>query len=264
MNKITLPLLCLGVFGLFTNSIAADSNTNLQTTAKLIPTCTIEAQNINFGVLSAPLTSQSSNSQMNVLCNNNAAFKIDLSYGGIYGQGSTDTLSFLANYSEGYNYYLVSSTVRPNYGGMLCGYGAFAGKVLFSGGASKLYGYVTPESSGWIVDTNKACTSNGTVSGTKPTNWSGAYNASGSQLATRSYSYGIMTGTVNNNSVAYSISLPNDANKIWNMGNNSYSATGTGSIQNIALNAKIVPGNSSSLFPAQDFYLDTVTAVITY
>lgn len=52
--------------------------------------------------------------------------------------------------------------------------------------------------------------------------------------------------------------------KIWSKGLNSHKGTGVGAEQKIAVNAKIVPEKSSSKYVAQDTYLDTVIATITY
>ena len=266
-KKILITTIFIG--SLFSGySFAQSSSDSLQTTAKLIPTCTMSAENVNFGVILSPLTAQSSNSKMNVLCNNNATFKIDLAYGGIYGAGSSVNQNYLLSFSSSYatyNLYSIYDKSNNYLGGIACGFsGAQSGQVLLSTSAlAQVYGY---SSTSWIADTKKVCSSDGTKTGTSPAGWDGNYNVSGKQFMKQGtgYSYGIMTGAVNNNSVAYSISLPNDSTKVWNNGNNSYSSTGTGVTQNIAINAKIVPGNSSSLFPAQDFYLDTVTAVIAF
>ena len=245
----------------------SSANNNLEATAKVVVSCSIIADNINFGVLSSPLVSQSSNSNMNVLYNNNASYKIDLAYGGIYGAGGSVNPNYdiAFNYSTGsYNYYYIYGKSNNNVGFFACGFaGSEVGKAYFSNATvAGIYGY---SSTSWIVDTKKVCTSNGTATGTSPTGWVGAYNVSGKQpVGAAAYNYGVMAGAVNKNSVAYSISVPGDASKVWNLGNNSYTATGNGLNQSIPLNAKIIPGSSSSLFPAQDFYLDTVTATITY
>lgn len=75
---------------------------------------------------------------------------------------------------------------------------------------------------------------------------------------------GIMTGNFKGNKLDYQIALPNDSTKSWIAGVNSYNATGVGSNQVIEMNAKIVPSASSSSYIAQDTYIDTVTATVSY
>lgn len=75
---------------------------------------------------------------------------------------------------------------------------------------------------------------------------------------------GVMTGTFKGDKLAYQITLPTDSTKPWIAGVNSYNATGVGSNQVIEMNAKIVPSASSSSYIAQDTYLDTVTATVSY
>lgn len=245
-------------------AFAQSANNNLQTTAKLVASCTMVAQNVNFGILLSPLTAQKSSSNMNVLCNNNASYKIDLSYGGVYGTGNptSDYTVAYSNFSGFVHNYQVRNTSGAIIGVLSCGGsgGSVAGQTSFSTPAlAQIYGaspYV------WVSNaTYKACSTDTT----KPLGWVGAYDASGQQtLGGAAYNYGVMTGAIKKNLVAYNISIPTDPNKVWNAGNNSYTATGTGSSQTIPLNSTIVPAKSSSLFPAEDFYLDTVTAVITF
>lgn len=176
-----------------------------------------------------PLTSQSASSQINVLCNKEAPYTIDLAYGGVYGQGQTSDGSYwtLAKSDNGTLYYLYSQS------------GAF---IKSSG----WYGVGATEndiakSLGCTFDSNNRC-----------------------QTARPSYDYGIMNGTLKGDSVAYSIEVPGDSSKVWNSGKNSYTNSGTGINQTIPIKAKLVPANSGSLYPAPDMYMDTVTAKITY
>lgn len=89
LNKITLAVLMIGINTAFAQN---NVNKNFETSAKIESFCQINAANINFGVVSLPLTAQSANSQMNVLCSNNTPYKVDLEYGGNYvGKSSTGT-----------------------------------------------------------------------------------------------------------------------------------------------------------------------------
>ena len=54
---------------------------NFEASANIESFCKIETQDINFGVVALPLTAQSANAQMNVLCSNATAYKVDLEYG---------------------------------------------------------------------------------------------------------------------------------------------------------------------------------------
>lgn len=261
--KHTQIIMALSIFALSLSSSAAfasSTSNNLETTAKIITSCTIAAENVNFGILPSPLTTQAAQSQMHVLCNNNASYKVDLAYGGIYGEGGMPSGYSFKYYGSGNLYYVVTPT-GSNLGYINC---STDGKIAYSNLAVANF-YGSTNVSMWLTDTKHTCTTNGTLAGTYPTGWTGPYNGVGTQpIPGSAYAYGIMTGSVNKNSVAYSISIPNDSSKVWNMGNNSYNATGTGVLQNISVNAKIVPDKSTSLFPAQDFYLDTVTAVIAF
>lgn len=240
------------------------ANNNLQTTAKLVASCTMIAENVNFGILTSPLVAQKSSSNMTVLCNNNASYKIDLAYGGVYGTGnptSDYTVSY-QNKSSFVHTYDVRNKSGAIIGTLSCGGtgGSAAGQVSFSTPAlAQIFGaspYI------WVSNaTYKGCTTDAT----KPIGWTGLFDAAGQQtLGGAAYNYGVMTGAIKKNLVAYNISVPTDPNKVWNAGNNSHTATGTGVNQIIPVNGTIVPAKSSSLFPAEDFYLDTVTAVITF
>lgn len=68
----------------------AQSNTSTKATkatASLIASCQISAQNANFGSLVLPLSAQSTTANLSVLCNKGASYTIDMTYGGVYGQG---------------------------------------------------------------------------------------------------------------------------------------------------------------------------------
>lgn len=85
--KITLALLasCVALGNAQAQSNTATNST--KTTAQLVASCQISAQTVNFGNLVLPLGSQSSTSNLNVLCNKGATYTIDMTYGGVYGKG---------------------------------------------------------------------------------------------------------------------------------------------------------------------------------
>ena len=78
------------------------------------------------------------------------------------------------------------------------------------------------------------------------------------------YDYGMMKGVAKGDSVAYAIYVPDDNSKVWNMGKNSYSGLGTGKEESLNFQAKIITAQNPNSFPTPDFYMDIVTATVTY
>lgn len=89
-------------------------------------------------------------------------------------------------------------------------------------------------------------------------------NCPSSYGSTEPYGYGMMMGVMSGDSIAYSIQVPNSLGEIWNTGEGSYSANGTGSVQSIPVVLTLVPAQSSGNYPSPDTYMDTVTATISY
>lgn len=250
----------LSIFGLFTisASIAGEANKNLDTTAKIEKFCSISTNDLNFGVLSSPLTAQNASSSMNILCTNNTSYKIDLAYGGVYGQGiiggNGKTYSYLLGRNDSltieYKIYEDSkylATIACNNNNQVYFYGNSA--------ISSLYG-VKGDNTKSLPDNYNACKANRVLNmDTLLKNFGGGDPA---------YTYGVMNGSFKADKLAYRITLPGDSTKVWNIGNNSYNNKGTGTNQEFAINATIVPDKSSSKYIAQDTYLDTVTATISY
>lgn len=240
---------------------------DFKASANIENACLISAANINFGQVFAPLTNQGSQSQMRVQCSNKASYTIGLAYGGVYGTGSPNSAYSISytSYSSDSSKYEIFNSSGVSIGSMNCGYGPSSrNSVFFSNTTvSNLFGVsVAGWSNNLVV---KACVSDNTLAGTYPKGWVGAFNATGRQtLGGPGYAYGVMNGALKGDMLAYKITVPGDITKVWNTGNSSYTATGTGAEQVINMNAQIVPGNSSSLYPAQDMYTDTVTAVIAY
>lgn len=223
------------------NAQTTNSTTgSTKATATLSASCRISALALSFGPLMLPLTSQQSSSSINVLCNREAAYNIGLAYGGIYGRGTGSgylyAINSVSNSNGTYNYLL---TVYQD---------STRSKVITPGTSYSIYAGSAAGFNSYISN-SYSCNYNGS-----------AYSCIGSA----SYAYGIMSGAAKGDSVAYSISVPNDSSKVWNAGQNSYSGTGSGEEQSIPVSGKIIPGNSSSAYPAPDMYLDTVTATITY
>lgn len=292
-NKIIVGSI-LSILG---TSAFAQSSTkgNFEASASIESFCQINAADINFGVVNLPLTAQSANAQMNVLCSNNVAYKVDLSYGGNYvGQstnvgslgveGITASMAYKStDYYEarsptkkesGYRLYKDGQPISngepreslPNYydwnlngdnnaGDFTC-YASYPNKILFwSVEASQLINGSSLVRT-WVDDINGVCdTSTARLNMTNFTKLFG-----GATVADK----GVMTGTFKGDKLAYQITLPSDSTKPWIAGVNSYNATGVGNNQVIEMNAKIVPSASSSSYIAQDTYVDTVTATVSY
>lgn len=261
--KLILPaILSLMISQSFAQATATNTT---KATAQLAASCTLKTNNVSWGSLMLPLTTQTASGNMNVLCNKGASYTVDLAYGGIYGAGSSAT-----GYTMSFNYSNTNSMVYNVYNsvgtlvsslGLGCGFGGYKGYTYFgSVQVANLYGSNTV---GWQVN-SKACVGDGTLAGTHPTDWAGAYNAAGSQsIGAAAYTYGIISG-VNGGQIAYSIEVPGASNKVWNLGVNSYAATGTGISESIPVRATIIPGRSSSAYPPPDLYSDSLTATITY
>lgn len=228
MGKILLTMLLSSLIGF---SWAATTTGTTKSTATLSTTCTINATTVSFGNIILPLSAQGATGNMTVLCNKGAAYNIGLAYGGVYGKGSA-----------GSDYYV------DVIGGNWCvGYG----KAFNHYDVNNVY--LGKACQGTIA--NYSSLTDATIDG-QARKYTGAVPGA-------SYDYGILSG-VRGDSIAYSISLPNDTSKVWNAGNNSYSDTGIGTSQNISVRAKLVPSKSSSMNPTPDMYMDSVTATITY
>lgn len=229
MKKIIIFTLVLVSF--INKSYATNTTANTKATAQLTASCTISAQNIGFGSLILPLTTQSASSNMNVLCNKNASYTIGLAYGGIYGQVAAPNGSYwTAQYcvsgcsmastsQEYYNQYTASGTY--------IGYG--------------IYPYMQGPPNTTYNGTTNTYINNGT-----------------------SYSYGELIGASKGDKVGYYIEVPGNPSKVWNTGNSTYTATGTGSNQSLSVKATLVPSQSGSNYPTPDVYMDTVTANINF
>jgi spore coat protein U-like protein len=248
MIKMTITLsmslgLVIGATLLSTNQAkAGSSSASQQATATLSSSCTLSAQNLSFGNLVLPLSAQSASTSMSVLCSKNHSYTVALAYGGVYGQGTGD-----GSYWEviGCSTQHVSGITPPACGNYYIWWYEFnaAGTQI---GSSQLY---------W--PTNQAPTG--------VTGYSGTTTPLGTKFQLGSgYSYGLMTGVAKGDHVAYSIQVPGNSAEVWNAGNYSYTATGTGATQSIPVTGKIVPAQSGSNYPTPDMYMDTVTTTVSF
>ena len=208
-------------------SLAGKITNTTKATAQLVASCTVSAQSISFGTLATPLYAQSASSSMNVLCSKDAPYKIDM----VFGLSS--------------NYWQVTSA-----GGSWADSTWRADTSLYDNNGTVITrsSYSYPAASDYKSLLSKAMNCTFTADGK-------CHSISGSS------SNGVMIGA--KDSVAYTILIPGDSSKVWSLGVNSYTATGTGSIQTIPVQAQIVPSQSSP-YPAPDIYSTTVTANITY
>lgn len=259
-NILILILMSLGTSVFAQNNIQK----NFETSASIESYCQIQTSDINFGVVNSPLTAQSANAQMNVLCSNNTAYKVDLSYGGKYGEGaqvgdgksytykSVGTGTFNGYPYTNYKFYVNGVALTSDSRDIGCRSGADTEINFVTLKAAQLFGYT---STGYNANNpNNPLCSGMVINDT-------SFNSLNGRLA---YDYGVMKGSFKGDNLAYQISLPEDSSKIWNNGVNSHTSKGTGYNQVINLNAKIVVDKSSSLYVAADTYLDTVVANITY
>lgn len=272
MKKVKILKIALAIGSIYSaGANAQDVKGDLEASAKIENFCSVQARDINFGVLSLPLTAQAASSEMEVLCSNNTAYTIDLAYGGKYGEGTglmenTEyTVEFLrvVNNINMYRVDKVGGGLNSYVGSIGCSTEVSYSVYLSSQEVADIYGYNRSIEAGSYVDQSGICGNRtGLLRG-----WEGAYDAPGKQYVisgTPGFEYGVMTGIVKKDQVGYAITIPNNSTKVWNKGVNSYTAKGVGTKQVIQLNAKIVTDKSTSKYLAQDSYLDTVTVTLNY
>jgi spore coat protein U-like protein len=223
---------------------AANTGVSTQITATLSSSCTISAQNLNFGNLVLPLSAQTATSSMSLLCSKNHSYAIGMAYGGVYG-----TTTGNGDYWEavGCSTNHVSGVTPPacnSYNTWWYEYNT-AGTVIAS------------EQLNW--STNQAPTGVTGYNGSVTTQRIGGIFPLGT-----SYAYGKMTGVAKGDTIAYFIQVPGNSSEVWNTGNYTYTTTGTGDNQSIPVVGTIVPSQSGSTYPTPDYYLDTVTATVTF
>ena len=209
-----------------TSAMADNQTATFSANSILTATCSLSANSINFGAFMLPLSAQSASGSISMLCSNKAPYVINLAYGGIYGQGGS---------SNGNYWQFIKSDSMALYG-------------LYSSNGNLL-------NSTWISFSSQSELSNTfqcTVVGNK------------CLTGNPSYSYGIMKGVAKGDTIAYSIFVPGDSSKVWNAGKNSFSGIGTGQEENINFQSQIVPSQSATTYPTPDFYMDIVTATVTY
>lgn len=238
------------------NSYSQTSTTNnFQASAQLAISCTISSESVSFGVLMQPLSSQGSTGHIEVLCSKDTPYNISLAYGGIFGVGPTTVYkqaltiytrtndTSVALVSDGntvFNYFRES--------GPEC---TFANNCLINAGYSKTGTTGTQSVLNGFCKISQKCD---------------IYQSTNAYIPLTSgyaYSFGVMRGINSGDTVPYSIYLPDDSSKVWNVGNFSYDNTGSGSVQNIPLRSSI-RSDVTNGYITPDMYMDTVTAKMNF
>jgi spore coat protein U-like protein len=173
----------------------------------------------------------------------------NLSFGNLVlplsAQSASTSMSVLCSNKASY-------TVGLTYGGV---YGTGGVVALPLTGVSGANGYAL-------------CTYSAVVNGTTVTrqtnNSQNCYTTPSLNYTVPSYAYGKMIGSASGDNVAYSIQVPDQPTKVWNAGNSSYTATGTGVSQTLPVVGTIVPSQSGSNYPTPDTYSDTVVATVSF
>lgn len=267
LGKLTMTTKKLFIFSLTAaalsivnnSAIANDIDHNFIASANIQSFCKINTQDINFGVINSPLTSQNSSSEMNVLCSNKTPYEIDLSYGGEYAEYKPSSVRINSK-----DYSLISiktseATFAENGVSMEKNSYSFRCSptlgILFSKKYEPIFqglGYNIVYTGNWVSDSKGICNADKISTG-----FLNKFSGTG-------YDYGVMNGSIKGDALAYRVTIPGDINKVWQKGNNSYKNIGTGENQSIYFNVSLVPDKSTSKYLAQDIYLDTVTATISY
>lgn len=248
-NKIIIASI-LAIIG--TSAMAQSSaKGTMQASANIESFCQINAQDINFGVVSLPLTAQSANGQVNVRCSNNTSYVIDMNYGSEKATSSPFNEPYYITKEPKADY--VDYQVRLEVSGK-----SWAGIFCYYSGGVKIGTAMKPYFPTYIIgsvnnDTEGLC-SKGVLN----------ENVFNEKLGISIASFGLMSGASKGDKLAYKIMMPDDSAKTWRKGENSFKSIGNGVEQNIVFSAKIVPEDSSSSYIAQDTYIDTITTTISY
>lgn len=253
---------CIRFFGggvalmLSINVNAQGVNGTFESSAEIQTMCSISAEDINFGVVSSPLSTQGANASMYVLCNKNTPYSVDLSYGQSVASGDNSGYTLKVHSTEGllnrYNIYLNGERVTQNNFDLACmGNYNYSGAYFADLNVAGIFGSSIV---GRYIGTTEICDS---VNGVVKSDWS-AFVVGGNKMN------GNMKGASKGDLLAYKVLIPDDNSKVWSKGINTYSSVGSGQTQTIRMNAQIIPDNSSSSYVAQDSYFDTITAEVNY
>lgn len=251
MKKIKLSIIVAFLIAFNSSAISKEAVNNLKAHAKIENFCNIQSTDINFGVVSSPLTSQTATGQIDILCSNKTPYVTDLTYGENAGLTSSGSYTSVVNFV--YTTWSQTHIYDPNkklIGDVACDSSGRVGFTTLE--VANLYGYVGYTIGSTPYDTKSVCSGKNLNTATL------------AKITPKNPENGIMKGISKGDNLAYLITVPNDSTKTWGKGINSYSSVGTGLHQSITMNAKIIVDKSSSKYLAQDSYLDTVVLTINY
>lgn len=223
----TLVLLTSNVFA---QTTATNAN---KATAQIVSSCQIQSQNISFGSLMLPITSQQATSNLTVLCNRSSTYVISMLQNNniwIVVPNGSPSLSYAWN---------TDTSTRVSLNSTSCG-------SLGANACISTYGYTDSGSASSLGLSSAVCS--------YPPGCEIYKNGSGNN--------GTMKGASKGDIVAYLIEHPTTPSKSWNT-INTYTDVGTGLSQNISVKAVLVPSGGSA-YPTPDLYSDIVTTQITF
>lgn len=249
-NKKKMLASILAMIG--TSSIAQNNATGaFEASASIESFCQINAQDINFGVVNLPLTAQSANGQVNVLCSNNTSYIIDMNYGSENAviNPFNEPYYISVNVEKNYvDYQIKLQSTGVSWAGIFC-YNTGGVKI-----GTKMKPYFPSYTIGIVNNDTEGLCSKGTLN----------EDVLNTKLGISSESFGLMSGALKGDKLAYKIMMPEDSTKTWRKGENSFKSIGSGVEQKFVFSAKIIPEDSSSAYVGQDTYIDTITTTISY
>lgn len=230
-GKIVKIILSLSYFNSFAETIE-----DFQVNAKIEDSCYLKAENINFGEVRNLIKTREMSGALKVKCNKNLNYQIDLDSLNIQVNGNNEASP--ANISN-------SNNSKNN--------------------AQTGNGQVNnPNSNGQTNNgkptngNNKPGNGNGNGNN-KPNNGGDTSSPTGSENLPLNER--VLIGKKTSEHLKYSIKLPNDVNKKWIVGKNSYYSKGTGVEQSIPINVSIF--ENTRVLP-EDTYVDTVLVKLIY
>lgn len=251
MNKkitslILLPIISLGAQA----QVVSEKNENIEIKAVINPGCFLNADDINFGILSMPITNQSASSNMRVLCSKNTDLSIEIVYGASTSGGQTSgTFTAVLKNSNAANHYKINKDgVAYTKWNTDVSCSPTLGMQVYSQEIANLYN-VTYVAGAWQPDVANICSGK---------------NINTSTLASLGIpSQGKLTGLSNGEQIAFSIEVPNNSTQVWNS-TNKYPIITTGIEQSIPMKANIKSSENPTHRMSPDIYQSILTVVVTY
>ena len=230
---------------------SSQSNSNIDIKVSVDAGCFINVNNINFGALMIPLTTQTATSEMSVLCSKNSNYTIGVSYSATGAASTSYTGSLATNGSGGSSYYISDSNGNPN------NQPYTLWVQCFNNGTFSLY---TGDSA--LFRSIYGINSSVNVYNSVPDTYSICNGSSLNMTTLSGYSTGKLTGINKNEIIQYTLELPG-ATSVWNT-SNKYTGKGTGENQTIPMKAKINTSGSPTHMLSPDNYIDTLTVLLAY